>query len=87
MRPIFKGAAGRGLEAGQNKPPTHRRLGRRHLLVIYKRMENTNKFSSGKKKSSMVEEATRGLLYQSRCVSKSATSVVWEIYARLRVAK
>jgi hypothetical protein len=48
-------------------------------------MENTNKFSSGKKKSSVVAEATRGLLYQSRCVSKSATSVVWEVYAKLRL--
>jgi hypothetical protein len=48
-------------------------------------MENTNKFSSGKGKSSVVAEATRGLLYQSRCVSKSATSVVWEVYAKLRL--
>ncbi len=38
-----------------------------------------------KGKSSVVAEATRGLLYQSRCVSKSATSVVWEVYAKLRL--
>jgi len=56
-----------------------------HNEALRKRMENTNKFSSGKKKSSVVAEATRGLLYQSRCVSKSATSVVWEVYAKLRL--
>ena len=56
-----------------------------HNEGLRKRMENTNKFSSGKKKSSVVAEATRGLLYQSRCVSKSATSVVWEVYAKLRL--
>jgi len=56
-----------------------------HNEGLLKRMENTNKFSSGKKKSSVVAEATRGLLYQSRCVSKSATSVVWEVYAKLRL--
>ena len=56
-----------------------------HNEGLRKRMENTNKFSSGKGKSAIVAEATRGLLYQSRCVSKSATSVVWEIYAKLRL--
>jgi len=56
-----------------------------HNEGLRKRMENTNKFSSGKGKSDVVAEATRGLLYQSRCVSKSATSVVWEVYAKLRL--
>jgi len=56
-----------------------------HNEGLRKRMENTNKFSSGKGKSAIVAEATRGLLYQSRCVSKSATSVVWEVYAKLRL--
>jgi len=48
-------------------------------------MENTNKLSSGKGKESVVAEATRGLLYQSRCVSKSATKIIWEVYAKLRL--
>jgi len=56
-----------------------------HNEGLRKRMENTNKFSSGKGKTGVVIDATRGLLYQSRCVSKSATSVVWEVYAKLRL--
>ena len=56
-----------------------------HNEGLRKRMENTNKFSSGKGKSSVVAETTRGLLYQSRCVSKSATSIIWEVYAKLRL--
>jgi hypothetical protein len=48
-------------------------------------MENTNKLSSGKKKESVVAEATRGLLYQSRCVSKEGTKIIWEVYAKLRL--
>ena len=56
-----------------------------HNEGLRKRMENTNKFSSGKGKTGVVTDATRGLLYQSRCVSKSATSVVWEVYAKLRL--
>ena len=48
-------------------------------------MENTNKLSSGKGKASVVAEATRGLLYQSRCVSKEATKIIWEVYAKLRL--
>jgi len=56
-----------------------------HNEGLRKRMENTNKFSSGKGKADVIAEATRGLLYQSRCVSKSATSIIWEVYAKLRL--
>ena len=56
-----------------------------HNEGLRKRMENTNKLSSGKGKESVVAEATRGLLYQSRCVSKSATKIIWEVYAKLRL--
>jgi len=56
-----------------------------HNEGLRKRMENTYKFPSGKGKTGVVTDATRGLLYQSRCVSKSATSVVWEVYAKLRL--
>jgi len=52
---------------------------------LRKRMENTHKLFSGKGKTGVDTDATRGLLYQSRCVSKSATSVVWEVYAKLRL--
>jgi len=83
--------SGRGIFNNEYAPPTEGHalttnwdLGS-HNEGLRKRMENTNKFSSGKGKSSVVAEATRGLLYQSRCVSKSATSVVWEVYAKLRL--
>jgi len=56
-----------------------------HNEGLRKRMENTNKLSSGKGKASVVAEATRGLLYQSRCVSKEATKIIWEVYAKLRL--
>jgi len=83
--------SGRGIFNNEYAPPTSGHalttnwdLGS-HNEGLRKRMENTNKLSSGKGKASVVAEATRGLLYQSRCVSKSATSVVWEIYAKLRL--
>ena len=83
--------SGRGIFNNEYAPPTEGHaltsnwdLGS-HNEGLRKRMENTNKFSSGKGKSAVVAEATRGLLYQSRCVSKSATSVVWEVYAKLRL--
>ena len=83
--------SGRGIFNNEYAPPT---MG--HALTsnwdigfhnegFRKRMDNTNNFSSGKGKSAVVAEAIRGLLYQSRCVSKSATSVVWEVYAKLRL--
>ena len=83
--------SGRGIFNNEYAPPTEGHaltsnwdLGS-HNEGLRKRMENTNKFSSGKGKSAVVAEATRGLLYQSRCVSKSATSVIWEVYAKLRL--
>jgi len=83
--------SGRGIYNNEYAPPTSGHaltsnwdLGS-HNEGLRKRMENTNKYSSGKGKSAVVAEATRGMLYQSRCVSKSATSVVWEVYAKLRL--
>ena len=83
--------SGRGIFNNEYAPPTSGHalttnwdLGS-HNEGLRKRMENTNKLSSGKKKSSVVAEATRGRLYQSRCVSKEATKIVWEIYAKLRL--
>jgi len=46
-------------------------------------MENTNKLLSGKGTIWVVKNASRGLLYQARCMSKSVTSVVWEVYVKL----
>ena len=81
--------SGRGIFNNEYAPPTEGHaltsnwvLGS-HNEGLRKRMENTNKFSSGKGKCAVVAEATRSLLYQSRCVSKSATSVIWEVYAKL----
>jgi len=75
--------SGKGIFNNEYAPPTEGQalstnwdLGS-HNEGLRKRMENTNKFSSGKSKTDVVTDATRGLLYQSRCVSKSATSVVW----------
>ena len=83
--------SGKGVYNNEYAPPTEGQalstnwdLGS-HNEGLRKRMENTNKFSSGKSKTDVVTDATRGLLYQSRCVSKSATSVVWEVYAKLRL--
>jgi len=83
--------SGKGVFNNEYAPPTEGHalttnwdLGS-HNEGLRKRMENTNKFSSGKGKTDVVTDATRGLLYQSRCVSKSATSVVWEVYAKLRL--
>ena len=83
--------SGKGVYNNEYAPPTEGHalstnwdLGS-HNEGLRKRMENTNKFSSRKGKTAVVTDATRGLLYQSRCVSKSATSVVWEVYAKLRL--
>ena len=83
--------SGRGVYNNEYAPPTagsalttNWDLGS-HNEGLRKRMENTNKLSSGKGKASVVAEATRGLLYQSRCVSKEATKIIWEVYAKLRL--
>jgi len=83
--------SGRGVYNNEFAPPTSGSalstnwdLGS-HNEGLRKRMEITNKLSSGKGKSGVVAEATRGLLYQSRCVSKSPTQIVWEVYAKLRL--
>ena len=83
--------SGRGIFNNEYAPPTSGHalttnwdLGS-HNEGLRKRMENTNKLSSVKKKESVVAEATRGLLYQSRCVSKEGTKIIWEVYAKLRL--
>jgi hypothetical protein len=81
--------SGKGVFKNEYAPPTEGHalstnwdLGS-HNEGLRKCMENTNKFSSGKSKPDVVTDATRGLIFQSRCVSKSATSVVREVCAKL----